>query len=407
MDMGSSTAEATSELHTLATTEWRTAAIRAVALCGTPSFITRQRAVAEALAVLEPGDGPRVRSWLSFKTHPLPALLVWWHGTGRGVEVVSEFELVAARQLGCTADTLLVNGVAKHSWLHRYPIPRLRVHLDSQGELDALLPVALACEWRLGVRVHAPDERDARDARFGGQFGMTTDEAVTGLRHLRQAGAIVESIHFHLGQRAQAPDAYLRAVDELVRVCRAASFRPRFVDCGGGLPEPAKSASALAGLRSAIAAIEAEFSPELEEVWLENGRFVTHQSSALAVRVLDVKERPECRYLICDGGRTNHALAADLGPHPLILLDDRRGPLRLTTVCGPTCMTDDILGRFHLPETLGVGDVLLWTGAGAYHLPWETRFSHGLCAVAWCDDADVPVVARERERPDAWMRPWT
>jgi len=392
-------------LLTVAVGEWREVAARAVALCGTPAYITRQRPIEAALAELEAGQDPSLRSWLSFKTHPLPALLEWWRGTGRGVEVVSEAELVAARQLGCPAEQLLVNGVGKHSWLHRYPIPRLRVHFDSRGELDQLLPVALRCGWRVGIRVHAPDERDARDEEFGGQFGMTAEEAVSALRRLQQAGATVESVHFHLGQGFRDPDAYTRAVAALGDVCRAASFRPRFVDCGGGLPAAPDAAPALAGLRSAIAAVQAEFSPELEEIWLENGRFITQQSTALAVRVIDVKERSECRYLICDGGRTNHALAADLAPHPLVLLEERPGKLRLTTVCGPTCMTDDTLGRFQLPETVSVGDVLLWTDAGAYHLPWETRFSHGLCAVAWCDGRDTPTVARARERPDQWMRP--
>jgi diaminopimelate decarboxylase len=386
--------------------EWRNVAALAVALCGTPAYVTRQRPIEEALAQLEAGYGATVYSWLSFKTHPLPALLAWWRGTGRGVEVVSEVELIAARQLGCSTEQLLVNGVAKHSWLHRHPIPRLRVHFDSPGEIDGLLSLALQCEWRVGIRVHAPDERDARDGHFGGQFGMTTDEAVSSLRRLERAGAKVESIHFHLGQRPQSPQAYSRAVAELASVCRAASFRPRFVDCGGGLPSVSDAGPALAGLRTAIAEAQAEFSPELEQVWLENGRFVTQQSTVLAVRVLDVKDRPECRYLICDGGRTNHALAADQGPHPLLLVSDHPAKSRLTTVCGPTCMTDDTLGRFQLPETITVGDVLIWTEAGAYHLPWETRFSQGLCAIAWCDGLDIPTVVRVRERPDEWVKPW-
>jgi diaminopimelate decarboxylase len=386
--------------------DWRRVARRAVELCGTPAYITRQRPIEAALEQLEGGYGTTVRSWLSFKTHPLPALLTWWLETGRGVEVVSEAELLTARRLGCSADQLLVNGVAKQSWLGRHPIERLRVHFDSPGEVEALLPVSVRFAWRVGVRVHVPDERDGSDERFGGQFGQTAEEAVSSLRRLRGAGANVESIHFHLGQRPPAPDAYRRAVYELARVCRAAAFRPRFVDCGGALPAPGEAASALAGLHEAIAEVWSEFQPELEQVWLENGRFVTEQSSVLAVRVLDVKERPECRYVICDGGRTNHALAADRSPHALLTMDDHPPAQRLTTVCGPTCMTDDKLGRFQLPETVGVGDVLLWTDAGAYHLPWETRFSHGLCAVAWCGGDDIPAVAREREQPDQWGMRW-
>jgi hypothetical protein len=44
-----------------------------------------------------------------------------------------------------------------------------------------------------------------------------------------------------------------------------------------------------------------------------------------------------------------------------------------------------------------VGDVIVWLDAGAYHLPWETRFSHGLCPIVWFDADERMSVARERE----------
>jgi diaminopimelate decarboxylase len=373
---------------------WLDVAQRAVDCVGTPLYVNRARPIQRAIQRLERGDGG-VRSWLSYKTHPLPKLLEWWLTGGRGVEVVSETELRSALRLGCTPDQILVNGPAKHAWLGRYPVPRLRVHFDSPGELRALMPLALSCQWRVGVRVHAPEERDARERQFGGPFGMTWREAVDALRQLSAARCDVQSVHFHLGQAPQHADGYLRAVEHVARICQAASFRPRFVDFGGGLPAPPATA-ALRGLWRGIASARALF-PELEQVWLENGRFVTEHAGALAVRVLDVKERPEGRYLICDGGRTNQALAADRGLHPLLLLPARSGRARLTTVCGPTCMTDDVLGRLRLPEDIAPGDVLVWMNAGAYHLPWETRFSQGLCAIVWADEAEQLTLARERE----------
>jgi hypothetical protein len=54
-----------------------------------------------------------------------------------------------------------------------------------------------------------------------------------------------------------------------------------------------------------------------------------------------------------------------------------------------------------LPGDVDVGDVIVWTNAGAYHLPWETRFSYGLCAIVWFDRDERLVVARERERVGA------
>jgi diaminopimelate decarboxylase len=351
--------------------------------------------------------GVPVQSWLSFKTHPLPPLVRKWIESGRGVEVVSEVELVAACRFGAASETLLVNGVAKQAWLRRRSMPRLRVHFDSLREIDALLDVAIGDRWRVGVRCQAPDERDARDPRFGGQFGMSAAEAVEALGRLTAAGAHVESMHFHLGQHPQSIDAYVNGVEMLARVCERARFAPRFIDLGGGLPSAAGAQPMLDGLVAAIASARYWFGGELEAVWLENGRFITEASTALAVRVLDVKERDDCRYLICDGGRTNQALAADNGPHRLLTLPPRHGSPVLTAVCGPTCMTDDLLARVELPRDLGVGDLIAWMGAGAYHLPWETRFSQPLCAVAWSEGAGHLARARERERPEAWAAAWS
>ena len=388
--------------------DWRGLVATAAREFGTPCYVARWRPVARALAALDElstSDLP-VRSWLSLKTHPLPPLASEWLRTGRGVEVVSEAEFVMARSLGASTDQLLVNGVAKHAWLTRHALPRLRVHFDSPLEVDALTEFASEARWRVGVRCHAPDEGDARDERFGGQFGMTEPEAVAALDTLREADVDVQGLHFHLGQRSHAPDAYARAVEHLARICRRADFRPRYVDMGGGLPAQAHAMAALDGLARAIAAAQSSFGDSLEEIWLENGRFVTDASTALAVRVLDVKDREDSRYLICDGGRTNHALAADHGVHPLLTIPRRTGAARHTTICGPTCMTDDVLARVPMPSDIGVGDVIVWMNAGAYHLPWETRFSNGLCAVAWCDASDQMSLAREREQPHTWAEPW-
>ena len=299
----------------------------------------------------------------------------------------------------CAAvDQLLVNGVAKHTWLIRHSLPRLRVHFDSLTELKALLPLALEQRWRVGVRIHAPDECDAHDPRFSGQFGLSRSEAVIALTQMRAAGADVQSVHFHLGQRAYRPGAYQRAVAFAASICADAGVEPMFLDCGGALPprHDASCEAAIHDLKEACAQAATAF-PRLREIWLENGRFMTTGSAVLATTVVDIKERDECRYVVCDGGRTNHALAADNGPHQILLVPPRGGRLRLTTVCGPTCMSDDKLGRWMLPQSVAVGDVVVWLDAGAYHLPWETRFSHGLCAIAWFDEREQLTIARPRE----------
>jgi diaminopimelate decarboxylase len=347
-----------------------------------------------------------VRSWLSFKTHPVRQLAAEWIRSGRGVEVVSEAELVAVRALGCPVPQLLINGVGKHTWMHRYVILGARVHFDSLREAEALLPIARAQGWRVGLRCHVPTERDAREGRFGGQFGMTADEFVATHKRALGEGVDIEGVHFHLGQAARSASSYAQAMRYVVDLCYTNGVRPSYIDCGGGIDPGHDTEQSFDDLVSASAMARHQL-PTLTEIWIENGRYLTRGSAALIVRVLDIKVRDECRYLICDGGRTNHALDADNGPHRVLLRPNRPGPHVLTTIAGPTCMTDDRLARLSLPEAVAPNDLIVWLDAGAYHLPWETRFSHGLCAVAWADASEALSLARARETPDAWSYLWT
>ena len=108
------------------------------------------------------------------------------------------------------------------------------------------------------------------------------------------------------------------------------------------------------------------------------------------------------RQLICDGGRTMNALVATWEQHQLLLPGGRRGPRVPTAVHGPTCMAFDRLARRPLPATLRPGDHLAWMDAGAYHLPWETRFSHGHAAVAWCAGERIRLVRPPQAFAEWW-----
>ena len=385
---------------------WRTLAADAARMFGTPCYLARWSPLASRLQQQEtPFRGILLKSWLSFKTHPVRPLARAWIQSGRGVEVVSESEFVAVRALGCPTSQLLVNGVAKHSWLGRYTVPELRVHFDSILEAQSLLDAAITQRWRIGLRSHTPAEADARDPRFGGQFGLSADEFAEIHARVRAVGAEVDGVHFHLGQGSRSAQAYSDAMEYVVGLCERTGLAPRYIDCGGGIDATDDVAAALANL-AAAAADAAVRLPSLREIWLENGRYITRSSAALIVRVLDTKERAECRYLICDGGRTNHALDADSGVHDMLVIPERSGTPVFTTVTGPTCMTDDRLGRVMVAGDVAPGDLIVWLDAGAYYLPWETRFSHGLCAVVWADHFNRLSLARTRETPEQWCYLW-
>ena len=380
----------------------------------TPFYLFSIAPIQQALAELDRHFGHLpVRHWLSFKTQPLRPLVQWWRRQGRPVEVVSEFEFLAARAEGFAPERILVNGPAKHHWLPRHGVRGLNVNFDSLNEAQALTSLAKKLDWTCGVRFLTREEFDPEKPEFATQFGLTPDEAIRVIRKLKRAGVRLETAHFHLRTNVASPSIYERALREVAETCRAAGFAPRYIDCGGGFPPPIVETRGgravdkdfdLAGMARVYERALKLFH-EARELWLENGRWISARSGVLVVKILDLKDRPKVRSLICDGGRTMNALISNWETHDLFTIPERRGPTVLTAVHGPTCMAFDQLVRRPLPRSLRAGDHLVWMDAGAYHLPWETRFSHGLAAVLWHDGQSIKTV-RPRENFAGWWGQW-
>ena len=393
---------------------WRPLIRAAVARQATPFYIFSSAPIAAALRELDAAfPNLPVRHWLSTKTQPLRPLLQWWRRERGDIEVVSEFELQAALAEGFAPERILVNGPAKHHWLPRHAGRGLRVNFDSPAEVRALAPLAKRLAWTVGLRFLTAQECDPEMSGAPTQFGLAPTEARDAIRRLRRAGVRLETVHFHLRTNIARAEIYGDAMAEVAAICAEAKFAPRFVDFGGGFPPPrvhTRGGAAVAenfqlrALRTVYARALQQF-PSAREIWLENGRWLSARSGVLVVRVLDVKERRGVRHLICDGGRTTNALVSNWEEHALASLPARTGPCVPTVVTGPTCMAFDQLARRPLPRSLRAGDRLVWFDAGAYHLSWETRFSHGLAAVFWHDGEKLACV-RERENFGKWWGQW-
>jgi len=351
-----------------------------------------------------------VRHWLSCKTQPVAPLLRWWQEQGRGLEVVSEFELRAALAEGYPPENILVNGPAKHHWLPQFKLRELSVNFDSPAELATLLPLAKKLNWRCGVRILTGEEFDPENPQFPTQFGFTLDEAVAAIKKLQRSKVRLETVHFHLRTNVSSVAVYERAIAEVAEVCRVAKFSPLHLDIGGGMPvrhvltRGGKVFDGEFGLRSFAQMLRqsAKLFPGLREIWLENGRWMSAGSGALVVKILDVKERRGVRQLICDGGRTLNALMSLWEQHQILTVPERSGAETFTVVHGPTCMAFDQLARIPLPRSLRAGDHLVWLDAGAYHIPLETRFSHGHAAVVWHNERGLRLVRERQSFEDFW-----
>jgi diaminopimelate decarboxylase len=394
---------------------WQRRIEKAVVLVGTPCFIYASQPVDAALQELSGLRGRLpIRHWYSMKTAAVRPMIQYWLRKRQGIEVVSPFELAAAITEGFSPENILVNGVAKHAWLPEFRVPGLKVQFDSLKECADLSSVARDRQWQIGLRVQGEAEYDPDDSTFKGQFGLNRPELEDALRIINSYNLRLNSISFHLRSNVSTLNDYSRSIRSLAQVCSELKLQPSAIDCGGGLPVPGERSRLtgettwtfeLAQFKQVLDEI-ADLFPSVEEVWLENGRFLTARAAVFVCQVLDVKEHQDARYLICDGGRTNHALASDWQWHDLFSVPMRSGERILTSVCGPTCMAYDWITRELLPGDITIGDLIVWPNAGAYHTSWETRFSYGLSPVVWLVDEDAPLLVRRRETYKEWWDIW-
>ena len=371
-------------------------------------FLENQKRLQECV-----NSAGKVRQWYSFKTQPVLELAAFAGSLGMGMEVVSKRELAAALHLKFPPENILVNGVAKHNWLSR-EIPLLNVIFDSLHELEELASAAATLNWRCGLRVAVSQQINVDIPEQPPQFGIGVSDLGYARDILARANVPVRILHFHLHSNVPSARIYDEAILELRDAAIAFGMSPDIIDIGGGLPDwtldtvtTEEADIHLKEYGEVLRRCGAYFK-DLSEVWLENGRHLLGPSAVLVVTVQDVKIVDGVRVLICDGGRTNQALPSVWENHSVSILgsEDSSGVAE-TLVCGPTCMGYDSLYRGPLLSPTKIGDRLIYFNAGAYHIPWENRFSHGLCKVLWTTDGTTFTTLRPSETSDDWLSDWS
>src|SRR5262249_14026926 len=146
------------------------------------------------------------------------------------------------------------------------------------------------------------------------QFGIDVVEWRRALVALRRAGVKPQLLQFHLGGWHGDLGGRVKALEELAALVRAESLEPIAIDVGGGFPQAYRAQDAVATIRRArtdlneLQRVARRVFPSCHEMIAECGRVILGPTAALLLRVVDVKVKYGQRFIICDGGRVNHAL---------------------------------------------------------------------------------------------------
>jgi len=265
----------------------------------------------------------------------------------------------------------------------------ISVVFDSVAEAQILGAVALRSDWRVGLRFAPKRQVDPDNPAHPDQFGIDASDWRRALGVLRGLGVKVAMLQFHLGGWQGDSKDRLRTLQELADLARHGRLEPEVVDVGGGLPQAYRAQDALSTARRAAAnlrRLEREtrrLFPSCREVVAECGRVILGPTAVLLLRVVDVKVKYGARFIICDGGRVNHAIPSDWEKHEVYFPNSARDiPRAEATVCGPTCMAWDFIARAPIPVDVKPGHFVVYDAAGAYHWSWQSCFSQRRAAVA-------------------------
>ena len=375
----------------------------------TPFHLYSQKPIIHYMKELHNTIGIGVENWLSMKTLPIKPVLKLWQTLGYGIEVTSEYELIAAQRIGFSPNKIIVNGVAKHSWKESCWTEQLRVNFDSLNEVKLMSQKAKSMNWLVGFRFHSDYQFDPENPEVPDQFGLSLKEFIEAYSLLSKSDIKLNSLHLHLRSNIPSVSFLKSSIEELFALCLKLGIEVKQLDLGGGLPANNvkqndkcwQSSYTLNDLSVIVKFCRDKFN-SLDNIILENGRFVLSNSGVLVLSINDIKYTNGQKHVICDGGRTNHALPSDWEKHEIMIMPPRVGDSVSTRICGPTCMAFDCIDIIPLSVNIQIGDKLIYFDTGAYSLQWENRFSHPLARVLWHDSNDKIYEIRNKEGFNSW-----
>ncbi|MDX2205408.1 MAG: hypothetical protein NW223_21850 [Hyphomicrobiaceae bacterium] len=391
-----------------------------------------RRNVDEFLAV-NTGGRSRVEVFYSYKSNPVPGVLRFLHGLGIGAEVISEFELWLALELGVPPDAIVYNGPAKSPASVRDAIARdiLLLNVNHREEIALVASVAreLGKRPRIGVRA-------ATSAGWSGQFGLpiATGEAFAALKEVKETGVLeLTAIHAHVGGMVRSVgqiNAYVGEVLALAdRVRGELGVELSILDFGGSLatptvaslgdldrrlamtfqaplkvPRPEATIPISDYVRCIVGQVEAHYAAQWRtspRIFLEPGRAMTGDAQILLASVLSLKAGdPSPGWAILDAG-INLAECLRSEFHQIFpatrMHATREHAYRLA---GPICSPGDVIAwSQRLPE-LAVGDALAVMDAGAYFVPFSTSFSFPRPAIVMLEGGKARLLRRAESFAD-------
>jgi diaminopimelate decarboxylase len=387
---------------------------------GTPAYLYHAGAIRARYAALTAALHPLAHQiQYAVKANGSLAVLRVLQTLGAGCDIVSVGELRRALAAGFAAERIVFSGVGKTvAELNEACSAGIgQINIESIEELDALGALAAARNAprpiRVGIRVNPDVTVDTHPYITTGtaaaKFGIPADQVVETARRIAANTRLeLTGIAMHVGSQLLHPGPYVKGTARLaglIAAIRAEGITSlASVDIGGGLgirysDETPLEPEALAD------AIKPVLAPLGLAVHLEPGRFLVGSAGILLATVLYRKHAGGKDFVVVDAGmndlvRPSHYHAH----HEVVVLNERRRPMKSVDVVGPICESGDFLALERALPEVEAGERLAILCAGAYGFVMASTYNARPRPPEIMIDGEDWRVARPRESLEDLMR---
>ncbi len=312
---------------------------------------------------------------------------------GCGADTVSEGEIRRALKAGVPAGKIIFSGVGKTDGELAFAIEAgvRQINVESPAELDRLIPIAerLGKVPEIAIRVNpkigAGGHAKITTGGEGDKFGIPADEAMA--LYVRAAASphvTPVGLACHIGSQITdlTPlEAAFRLLRSMTEELRASGQTVTRLDLGGGLGVPYVGGAPTASPADYVAMAARVLDGLNVEAAFEPGRLLAANAGVLLSRVIQITERADGRrFLVLDAAMNDLIRPAMYDSfHEIKAVRPREaGGHNAPTaydVVGPICETGDTFARGRDLPPLQAGDLVVFTGAGAYGAVMSSEYN--------------------------------
>ena len=329
---------------------------------------------------------------------------------GCGADTVSEGEIRRALKAGIPADRIIFSGVGKTDAELAYAleIGVRQINVESPAELDRLIVLAEAgrvvpdVAIRVNPRIGAGGHAKITTGGEGDKFGVPADEAMA--LYARAAASPhlnPVALACHIGSQITdlAPlEAAFGLLRKLTETLRQQGLSVPRIDLGGGLGGPYPGGATTASPADYAAMVARVLDGLNVEAAFEPGRLLAANAGILLSRVIQVTERADGRrFLVLDAAMNDLVRPAMYDAfHEVKPVVPREGAEIAYDIVGPVCETGDTFARGRSLDPLQAGDLVVFTGAGAYGAVMSSEYNSRPLVPEVLVDGDRWAVVRAR-----------